>query len=232
MSIIVISAFHKSILAEPLTNLAAVDRSWRLIIGMGCVPGAIALYFRLTIPETPRYTMDVERNIKQASQDVDTYLTTGTYVVDPIQNNERAELPKATWADFRRHFGQWKNGKVLLGTSWSWFALDIAFYGLGLNTSTILKAIGFGSYTAGNAQTNIYQTLRNVAIGNVVLSLGGLLPGYYFTFALVDFWGRKPIQLMGFALLTVIFCIMGFGYDKLLSTSAGTKGYVQHLCHS
>jgi PHS family inorganic phosphate transporter-like MFS transporter len=47
-------------------------------------PCAIALYFRLTIPGTPRYTMDIERNIKRASQDVDTYLTTGTYVVDSI----------------------------------------------------------------------------------------------------------------------------------------------------
>jgi len=44
-----------------------------------------------------------------------------------------------------KHFGQWKNGKILLGTAWSWFALDIAFYGLGLNSSIILNAIGFGS---------------------------------------------------------------------------------------
>lgn len=108
-----------------------MDQAWRLIIGIGCVPAVIALYFRLTIPETPRYTMDVERNIKQASQDVDAYIATGEYVADSVQINDRAEVPKASWSDFARHFGQWKNGKVLLGTAWSWFALDIAFYGLG-----------------------------------------------------------------------------------------------------
>lgn len=129
VSIVVLSAFKHQIQTQPVADPKAIDQTWRFVIGLGMVPAAIALYFRLTIPETPRYTMDVERNIKQATQDVDTYLTTGTYVVDPIQNNERAELPKATWADFRRHFGQWKNGKVLLGTAWSWFALDVAFYG-------------------------------------------------------------------------------------------------------
>lgn len=33
-----------------------VDYVWRLLIGLGCVPAAIALYFRLTISETPRYS--------------------------------------------------------------------------------------------------------------------------------------------------------------------------------
>ena len=37
----------------------AVNKMWRVIIGFGAVPDCIALYFRLTIPETPRYTFDV-----------------------------------------------------------------------------------------------------------------------------------------------------------------------------
>ncbi|KAG9615684.1 putative inorganic phosphate transporter PHO84, partial [Aureobasidium melanogenum] len=41
----------------------AVDKMWRVIIGFGAVPGCIALYYRLTIPETPRYTFDVARDI-------------------------------------------------------------------------------------------------------------------------------------------------------------------------
>ena len=31
----------------------AVDRMWRALIGIGIVPACIALYYRLTIPETP-----------------------------------------------------------------------------------------------------------------------------------------------------------------------------------
>ncbi|GFZ46823.1 hypothetical protein JCM24511_04043 [Saitozyma sp. JCM 24511] len=104
VTVITIVAYKTEILSEPLTDLKGIDQAWRIVIGLGCVPGAIALYFRLIIPETPRYTMDIERNIKQASQDVDTYLTTGTYVVDPIHNTERPAVPKATWADFNRYF--------------------------------------------------------------------------------------------------------------------------------
>lgn len=42
-----------------------IDRTWRILLGLGCIPAVVALYFRLTIPETPRFTMDIERNVKQ-----------------------------------------------------------------------------------------------------------------------------------------------------------------------
>lgn len=53
----------------------AVDRMWRIIIGFGALPGCIALYYRLTIPETPRYTFDVARDIVQGSSDAQAYLS-------------------------------------------------------------------------------------------------------------------------------------------------------------
>ena len=31
----------------------AADRSWRIIVGVGAVPAVMALYYRITIPETP-----------------------------------------------------------------------------------------------------------------------------------------------------------------------------------
>lgn len=138
----------------------------------------------------------------------------------------KADLPKASWADFARFFGQWKNGKVLFGAAWSWFALDIAFYGLGLNSSIILSTIGFGGPTTGTAQQKIYQNLHNVSVGNIVLAVGGLIPGYWASFLVIDTWGRKPLQLMGFTMLTIIFVIMGFAYTALQSTPSGKKAFV------
>jgi PHS family inorganic phosphate transporter-like MFS transporter len=43
----------------------------------------------------------------------------------------------------------------------------------------------------------------------LILSAAGLIPGYWVTFLFVDSWGRKPIQLMGFTMLTILFVIMG-----------------------
>jgi len=55
----------------------------------------------------------------------------------------------------------------------------------------------------------------NTAVGNLIIVLAGAIPGYWVTVATVDTIGRKPIQLGGFIILTIIFCIMGFAYHKL-----------------
>lgn len=114
----------------------AVDRMWRVVIGFGAVPACIALYYRLTIPETPRYTFDVARDIIKANADVRAYME-GRHEGHPdevkrvaVLQDENIELvtPKASWPDFWSHYSQWKNGKVLLGTAGSWFFLDVGTF--------------------------------------------------------------------------------------------------------
>lgn len=58
-------------------------------------------------------------------------------------------------------------------------------------------------------------SLRNLGVGNIILAVAGLIPGYYCAVILIDRVGRKPLQIGGFAILTIIFCIFGFGYDTL-----------------
>jgi len=198
------------------------------------IPAVLALYFRLTIPETPRFTMDVERNFLQAEKDVDAMLKSGSYSVDPDSVIQRVEAPKASWKDFFAYFSEWKHGKVLLGTAYSWFALDVAFYGLSLNSSIILSAINFGGISAAKITTGaqIYNNLRQIAIGNIIISIGGLIPGYYATMLFIDSWGRKPIQLMGFSVCIAIFCAMGFGYDAMINShdQQTAKAFVVLYC--
>ncbi len=55
----------------------------------------------------------------------------------------------------------------------------------------------------------IYKTLHNVSLGSLIVSLAGLLPGYYATLLLIDVWGRKPIQFMGFTALAVLLAVLG-----------------------
>ncbi|KAK4701918.1 MFS transporter, PHS family, inorganic phosphate transporter, partial [Phenoliferia sp. Uapishka_3] len=215
VSLVVITAFKKQIIADPANYAHHIDFCWRLLIGLGAVPGGIALYFRLTLPETPRFTMDVERNVKQAASDVDAFLTTGAYVQDVDAGHAIVNAPVASRRDFFAHFAKWENGKVLFGCAFSWFALDVAFYGLGLNSSIILQAIGYGGATTGTASFKRWQTLHNVSVGNIILSVAGLIPGYWVSFLFIDSWGRKPIQLMGFIMLTITLSAMGFGFHKL-----------------
>ncbi|KAH9928735.1 phosphate transporter [Fomitopsis serialis] len=194
VSCVVVRAYKSSLISNGGMLLEDIDRIWRIIIGLGCVPAVIALYFRLTIPETPRFTLDIQRNVERAARDIDEFLTHEGYTVDLEAVSRRLSAQRATKEDFRRYFGRWENLKVLIGTSYSWFALDFAFYGLGLNSSVIMQAIGL--------------SLFNTSLGNLVLSLAGFVPGYWVAFLFIDRWGRKPIQLMGFCALTVLLVVM------------------------
>ncbi|CAD6449763.1 597b97e7-5e7a-47e8-b754-21c4182f33cf [Sclerotinia trifoliorum] len=221
--LIVVVGFKESLLTAKSAAVCqgvcglAVDKMWRVLIGFGAVPACVALYYRLTIPETPRYTFDVARDVEQAQLDVEAYIA-GKAEGHPDEisrvrglqaGKQLMKIPKASWSDFITYYSKWKNGKILLGTAGSWFLLDVAWYGLSLNNPVILTAIG---YSTG---PTVYKTLLNTAIGNLIIVCAGALPGYWVTVATVDTLGRKLIQLMGFIILTIVFLGMGFGYHKL-----------------
>ncbi|KAK4958292.1 hypothetical protein LTR10_004718 [Elasticomyces elasticus] len=46
-----------------------IDKLWRWVIGLGAVPAVLAILFRLTIPESGRYTYDVQKDGPRALQD-------------------------------------------------------------------------------------------------------------------------------------------------------------------
>jgi PHS family inorganic phosphate transporter-like MFS transporter len=216
----------------------AVDKMWRILVGMesfyisnlaklilcqlgfGAVPACLSLYYRLTIPETPRYTFDVARDIGKGKGDVSAYMKgksegsgDDAARLRAFNSSVALKIPKASWRDFISFYSNWKNGKILLGTAGSWFLLDVAFHVLGLNSSTVLTAINYGK------GPNLYVILYNLAAGNCILVCAGAIPGYWTTVALVDTVGRKPIQLMGFIVLTILFIIWGFDFNNLSGTA-------------
>lgn len=168
VGIAVLAAFKSAVYA----NQDNLDFVWRICIGLGAVPGCIAIYFRLTIPETPRYTLDVDNDVERAINDVD-IVTDGQKRSN--SNTVKQGEKKASFREFIQHFSKWKNLKVLLGTSISWFALDVAFYGINLNSGIIIEAIGF----SGSLQTDVWSALFKNAVGNVIIALMGTVPGYW-----------------------------------------------------
>ncbi|KAJ3556347.1 hypothetical protein NM688_g2077 [Phlebia brevispora] len=235
-----------------------IDRSWRILVGLGCLPAAIGLYSRLTIPESPRFTMDIERNVRQAVEDIDQFIKTGQYKFNPDSVVVRVIAPRASWRDFRSYFSEWENRKLLIGCAVSWFAIDVTFYGIGLNTDTFFNAIGFVADNGNSIKCpanfanealvapfdsayGVYTYFINLCTANMVLSLGSI-PGYWATFLLIDNEkvGRKRIQLQGFTVLTILFLTMGIVFPKLVSNptfadslfslSSGAKGFIALLC--
>ena len=81
---------------------AIVDSIWRCVIGVGAFPALVAIIFRLTIPESPRFTLDVEYDANRALLDTQTYYKSRESV--DFQDNAVEELgtlrnPALTQAD-------------------------------------------------------------------------------------------------------------------------------------
>ncbi|RNA12887.1 MFS PHS inorganic phosphate transporter [Brachionus plicatilis] len=189
ISIIVLAAFKNAVYA----NQNALDYVWRVCLGLGLIPACIGVYFRLRISETPRYSIEVNHELKNGKK-------------------------KASFKEFLAHFSKWKYFKILLATSVTWFCLDVGFYGVNLNSGLIIESIGFSEDIVKDPWKFLFQN----SIGNLIISFLGILPGYWSVLAvfLVDRIGRKVIQLTGFGVVGVLFLVLGFGFNAIRSASS------------
>ncbi|KAG9403946.1 phosphate transporter [Aphanomyces cochlioides] len=206
LAIIMLAAMQSHIV-ESTVNIGYV---WRFLAGFGAVPALAAVYWRLRIPETPRFTVNVLGDQEAAVRNANQFLQ-GT------AHDNNISVPKPNTAKsfseaFRTHFSQWANLKVLIGCAACWFFLDIGYYGTNLNTPAILSIIGYGTPTSKGNQ-KIYDDLWNRAVGTAIINMCGTVPGYWFTVFLVEPWGRKPIQYMGFTMLTILFLVLAIWLD-------------------
>ena len=214
VSTILLLIFKNNINSNPNYYL---DIVWRLCVAIGCIPGIFALYARLTIPESPRFSNDVNNDLLKATKD--------THKVHNLPFDESkqgtpntftsATTVRSKYADvtFYQYFSKYENLKGLVAMSFCWFVLDIGYYGTNLNSNILLSNIGFGG---GNT---IYQQIFNIALGNLIAVLLGALPGYFFSVFFIDKMGRKTIQYMGFTMLTIGFALLAVGYTWLTNNS-------------
>lgn len=117
-----------------------------------------------------------------------------------------------SFKEFYDYLKEWNNLKVLLGTSIAWFVLDVAFYGINLNASIVLDAIGYSKATG-------HEHLLNLARGNLIIALMGAVPGYFVAVYYIDSWGRVYIQKMGFLVIAVLFLAIYIFYSTLIDNT-------------
>jgi PHS family inorganic phosphate transporter-like MFS transporter len=205
VTLVVLAAFKTAVNADVMN----LDYVWRICIGLGAVPAIATVYLRFTMPESPRYSLNVQHDPEAAAA------AKGQHASDElVRQVTRVEVEKRNhFKEFVAYFSQMKNFKVLFGTASCWFLLDIAFYGLGLNNTIILSAIGFST------KPTPWETLWSNAVGQIIISALGSVPGYYLTVFTVEKMGRRTIQIMGFAMCTILFAILGGLYHQLLNSS-------------
>ncbi|KAG4428917.1 hypothetical protein IFR05_015604 [Cadophora sp. M221] len=160
-------------------NINHLEWVWRLLLGLGIIPAAATLYARVKMKESIPYEKYVE----------------GT------DSSSGPRGLSQQWVDFKEYFSDAKHAKVLFATCMTWFLFDIAFYGVNLNQGIILSQLGYGKGKTA------WATLHNLAIGNIIASAAGFLPGYYAAIPLVDIVGRVRQQFAGCIIVAVIYAI-------------------------
>ncbi len=154
---------------------------WRLMLGLGAIPAASVIYLRRKMDETPRYLATVKKDSTAAAQVVSRL--TGV----SVNSANAAVAVKA------QNFWNRKYLTRLLGTAGSWFLIDVAFYGNGVSSQLILKAL-----------------LPHAALVTTVLVAAAIfavaaVPGYYVAAAQMDKLGRKTIQVLGFLIMALAY---------------------------
>lgn len=97
--------------------------------------------------------------------------------------------------------------KSLIGTAGCWFLFDIVFYGNSLFSGPILQAAGIAD------ETGWLGIVNNVSFNVVITFIA--LPGYWCGTFFIDKIGRKPLQLIGFSMMAVMYISIGVGYKWL-----------------
>ncbi|XP_075492112.1 inorganic phosphate transporter 1-4-like [Primulina tabacum] len=193
---------------DPIAStIPQADYVWRIILMVGAVPALLTFYWRLKMPETARYTALVAKNAKQAASDMSKVLQVD---IEAEQHKvEQMVQQKAAYGLFSKEFLQ-RHGLHLLGTTSTWFLLDIAFYSQNLFQKDIFSAIGW----IPPAKTmNAIQEVFTIARAQTLIALCSTVPGYWVTVALIDVIGRFAIQIIGFFFMTVFMFALAFPYN-------------------
>jgi MFS transporter, PHS family, inorganic phosphate transporter len=170
------------------------DTTWRILLGLGAIPGLAVFYLRRQIHETPRFaaaggaTEEAEAAIAAA---------TGTGAAPVSAGESSARHPQGALEGFgilgrNRRMLLW-----LIGTAGAWALLDFCYYGNSISSPEILALLS-------PKATELHNVLVQLAIFAVFA-----VPGYFVAIALLDRTGRKRIQLLGFAVMALCFLLIG-----------------------
>jgi MFS family permease len=172
------------------------DTIWRILLALGAIPGLLVFYLRRRIHETPRFAM-----AGGATQEAQAAIAAATSTraggsPGPAKESE-ARHPQSALEGFRILLRSRRMMLWLIGTAGTWALLDFCYYGNTISTPEILALLN-------PAASLLHNTLVQLAIFAIFA-----VPGYIAAILLLDKTGRKRIQAGGFAIMAVMFLLIG-----------------------
>lgn len=183
-----------------ILNLWPEVPSWRVMLGFGVVPALVIIWLRRKVPESPRWLAQNGR--EREACEVGGALVGGPVYVSAADRERRERPPEGLRALIQPVLftRRWIRRTVL--TSVPWFLMDIATYGVGIFTPTLLASLALAGPDATFISDDIAST-EGTALLDIFLVVGFLL-----AILLVERLGRIPLQLLGFAMMVVALCLL------------------------
>jgi MFS transporter, PHS family, inorganic phosphate transporter len=187
------------------------DIVWRILLGFGAIPGLAVFYLRRQIHETPRFAAaggasdEAEAAIKAATSGP---AATGPAATGEVASGEvarrkapiresSARVPQSASDGFKVFLRHRTMLLWLIGTAGCWALLDFCYYGNSISTPEILALL--------NPKASLlHNTLVQLAIFAIFA-----VPGYIVAILLLDKTGRRRIQWFGFAMMALMFLLIG-----------------------
>ncbi|OMP01040.1 General substrate transporter [Corchorus olitorius] len=235
---IIVSAIFRAIYKSPAysmdplgSTVPQADYVWRIILMFGALPAALTYYWRMKMPETPRYTALVAKDEEKALGDMSKVLNMEVKAENKeIKQKVNINIQKGnSYGLFSKQFLH-KHGLHLLGTASTWFLLDIAYYSQNLFQKDIFSAVG---WLPAAKTMSALEELFKIARAQTLIALCGTVPGYWFTVFLIDHIGRFTIQLIGFFFMTVFMFALAIPYHHwtLKENNIGFVVMFRSTCH-
>jgi MFS family permease len=179
--------------AALLSTSLSHDIVWRILIGFGAVPAMAVFWQRRKLKETPRFLRANGFQEDEAGKIV------------RIDQGQTPSQSISFWDGFHRLVNDEKLLLRLVGASAAWFLMDAAYYGNTVSSPLILSALQ-------DHHTLLQKTLTQLGIFAVFA-----VPGYAVAALTMDRLGRKTIQCLGFAMMTVTFGLLALipGIEKM-----------------
>src|SRR5579875_1619688 len=159
---------------------------WRVLLGFGAIPALGVYWSRRNLKETPRFLAAAGR------------LEEGNRRLVTSPNFNRDAKPSPFWNGFHRLVSDKRLRRRLIGASAAWFLMDAAYYGNTVSSPLVLSAL-HGDHTL------LRKTLTQLVVFVIFAA-----PGYAVAVFTMDRLGRKVIQLLGFAVMTITFALLAF----------------------
>lgn len=166
--------------------------SWRWMFGLGAIPSFLFMLGVLILPESPRFLIRIGKE-KEARKVLgrigDRTFTEDT--VAAIRNTSDNEVK----TNFRGLFTRTMLPVMAVGIG---LAVFQQFCGINVvfnYTTNIFKSIGASS------SEQLLQAVW-ISLANLVFTLAAM--------ALVDKWGRRPMMLGGYAVLSILYIVIGY----------------------